>query len=155
MTTLSAPSTLFGLILLLATNVTRADHEQPLDSGWVEFDNGTRVMVELATTSSQREYGLMHRNNLPENHGMLFVYPTETKQAMWMKNMLLALDVVFIADSGQIVSILQDIPPCKQEPCPVYKSLEPAKYMLEVNAGFTAQHLITPGQTAIIDYQHD
>lgn len=155
MTTLFAPLRLLGLILLLITNAATADHPQQLELGWVEFEDGTRIAVELATTSSQREYGLMHRNALPENQGMLFVYPAETQQAMWMKNMLLALDVIFIADSGQMVSILQHIPPCKQEPCPIYKSTTPARYMLEINAGFAAKRLVTPGQTVIIDHKHD
>jgi uncharacterized protein len=144
-----------GLILLLITNTATATHQTQLEQGWVEFADGYRIAVELATTASQREYGLMNRISMPEDRGMLFVYPVEIKQAMWMKNMLLELDVIFIAESGQIVSLLYDIPPCKSEPCPVYKPTENARYMLEVNAGFVAKRHLTTGQSVIIDYRHD
>jgi uncharacterized membrane protein (UPF0127 family) len=144
-----------GLILLLITNAVTATPQTQLEQGWVEFADGYRIAVELATTASQREYGLMNRISMPENQGMLFVYPVEIKHAVWMKNMLIELDVIFIAESGQIVSILQNIPPCKQEPCPVYKPTEKARYMLEVNAGFVAKRHLTTRQSVIIDYRHD
>lgn len=78
---------------------------------------------------------------------MLFVYPTARRIAIWMKNTLLPLDVLFLNDSGRVVAILENLPPCHARPCRVYQISQATKYMLEVNAGFAADNGIEIGQT--------
>lgn len=104
------------------------------------------VHVEIANNQSQREYGLMHRTHLAQNQGMLFSYPDQALRRMWMKNTLLPLDVLFLDDEKRIVSLLENLQPCRHAPCPIYTSRVPARYMLELNANFINRHQITIGQ---------
>ena len=126
-----------------------------LKAGVVSFFNNDRIYVEIADTEALRAQGLMHRNHLSENDGMLFVYADQGIRGVWMKNTLLALDVLFLSEDGKIVSILKNLPPCQQINCPVYSSKQKARYMLEVNAGFIDRHNIQLGQTVLMDYQHE
>jgi uncharacterized membrane protein (UPF0127 family) len=79
--------------------------------------------------------------------GMLFVYPDQKPRGVWMKNTLLPLDVLFLNHKAEIVAMLPDLQPCRQNPCPIYNSQLPATYMLEVNAGFINNHQLKIGQT--------
>ena len=102
--------------------------------------------VVLALNQQERERGLMQQPHLAENQGMLFVYSKQTNQDMWMKNMLISLDVLFLDQTGRIVSLLIDLPPCQREPCKIYASHSQFTYMLEVHAGFVNKHHVEIGQ---------
>ena len=110
--------------------------------------------MEIAYTETQREYGLMHRTTLNKNQGMLFIYPETTRQGVWMKNTLLALDVLFLSEQGLVTETLENLEPCRKDPCPIYVSETKARYMLEVPAGFAAYQNIESGQELILDYRH-
>ena len=125
-----------------------------MQQGTVTLTDNYRIEAEIADTQALREHGLMHRTHLNENHGMLFVYPDQAIRGVWMKNTLIPLDVLFISDDGKIVTLLRNLQPCRQEPCPISISSADAQYMLEVNAGFIDQHHIKEGQELIIDYSH-
>lgn len=75
---------------------------------------------------------------------MLFVSPTEEEQSFWMKNTLIPLDILFFTSSGDFVSSTTMFP-CKEDPCPTYVSTGPARFALEVNAGFVKEHGIRKG----------
>lgn len=141
------------MFFLLTTS--SAYPENLLKTGAVSFSNGFTLHVEMADTETLRESGLMHRTALAENAGMLFVYPDEDIRGVWMKNTLLALDVLFLSESGKIASMLPNLQPCRHDPCPVYSSKRKARYMLEVNAGFIDRHRIKLDQDVMLDYQHD
>ena len=68
-----------------------------------------------------------------------------------MKNTLIPLDVLFLSNNGKVISMLHDLQPCIQEPCPIFTSMDKAQYMLEVTAGFIDKHRIEVGQTLILD----
>jgi len=95
------------------------------------------ISVEIAASQSQREQGLMHRTGLGEKQGMLFAYPDQAIRSVWMKNTLLPLDVLFINADGRIVAMLENLQPCRHDPCPIFESKKPAMYMLELNAHFS------------------
>lgn len=137
---------------LLLSSITWAD--ETLEPGWIELPSGDRLEVEIAATQQLRERGLMFRTTLAENSGMLFVYPQAEQQAMWMKNTLIALDVIFIDEDGKIVSILRNLTPCQKMPCPTYQSKGKARYMLEVAAGVSDKLNLNPDQELLIDYRH-
>jgi hypothetical protein len=101
-----------------------------------------RVNVEIANTPEKRSLGLMYRRDLPEQHGMLFLFPREEPLSFWMKNTPLPLDIIFINTTHTIVSIAQNTTPFSQKPLP---SGRPAQFVLEVNGGFCQRHSVTVG----------
>ncbi len=106
---------------------------------------GKRFNVEVADTDASRERGLMFREHMEANHGMLFAFPQELPQAFWMKNTKIPLDILFFDHSGKLVALHQDVPPCTADPCPVYPSNAPALYVLELNGGMAAKLGVKPG----------
>ena len=88
----------------------------------------------------------MHRQSLPDNRGMLFVFPDENDRSFWMRNTLIPLDMIWIDDGRRIAHIAHDVPPCKADPCPSYPPNAKAKYVLEVAAGVAARHGLANGQ---------
>lgn len=102
---------------------------------WVEL-RGQRFQVEIADDFETRARGLMFRDQLPREHGMLFVYEREQPMAFWMKNTRIPLDILFFDHERRLVSILKRVPPCSLgDRCPSYPSRKPAMYALELNAG--------------------
>mgnify|MGYP001174807142 CR=1 FL=1 len=102
------------------------------------------VPVEVAATKKKRELGLMYRNELPETHGMFFIFPKETTLSFWMKNTPLPLDIVFINSKFQIVHVAKNTVPYSTARI---SSLHPAKYVLEVNGGFCERKGVVRGAT--------
>ncbi|HSM07579.1 MAG TPA: DUF192 domain-containing protein [Gemmatimonadota bacterium] len=102
---------------------------------------GVTVTAEIADTPALRERGLMERDSLPENHGMLFVYPEERDLSFWMRNTPLALDIAFIDRAGTIVNI-ETMQPNDDENT---VSSRPAMYALEMEAGWFEANGVEPG----------
>lgn len=102
--------------------------------------------VELAVTPSQRAQGLMFRESLPPNAGMLFIYEQERPVAMWMKNTLVSLDMFFISPEGRIVRIAERTTPHSLE---TIDSRYPVKGVLELAAGTAARLGIAPGDRVL------
>lgn len=101
-----------------------------------------RFTVEIAETTRQRSRGLMFRESLAPDQGMLFVYPGEQEIRMWMRNTLIPLDMLFVALDGTIVSIAADTVPLSEE---IVSSGAAARGVIEL-AGGTARRLdIQPG----------
>lgn len=90
--------------------------------------------VELATTVQEQARGLMFREGLETNRGMLFVFKQENKYGFWMKNMLFPLDIIWINENQEIVFMARNMRPCS-ETCRTILPDKKAKYVLEVNAG--------------------
>ena len=103
---------------------------------------GHPLTVELAGTPQARACGLSHRDKLPDNHGMLFIFPALEPRTFWMKDTRIPLSIAFLDDSGRIVSIHQMAPMQTNER---YRSLQPARYALEVNQGWFASRGIGVG----------
>lgn len=95
----------------------------------------TCYSVEMADTAEERAIGLMNRDILPNDHGMLFIFEQLGEYSFWMKNTLIPLDIIWISESFEIVEIEQDVPPCVTVQCESYGGSVPARYVLEVNAG--------------------
>ena len=101
-----------------------------------------RFAVELALTEPQQAQGLMYRKELAANRGMLFVFPDDTDRAFWMKNTIIALDMLFIAADGQIVGIREQTTPLSTTPQSVGR---PSRYVLEIAGGEAAKQGIRVG----------
>lgn len=97
--------------------------------------DGHVFAVEVATTPEQQAHGLMDRSSMPADHGMLFVFQQDAPLTFWMKDTLIPLDMLFFDANHRLVAIQADAQPCKADPCRVYPSDVPARYVLELNAG--------------------
>lgn len=105
---------------------------------WVEI-GGSRYAIEVADDDAERARGLMFRESLPIDRGMLFIHERETPQAYWMKNTKIPLDILYFDEDRRLVSQQRDVPPCSMgNRCPPYPSKVPARYVLELNAGQAA-----------------
>lgn len=96
---------------------------------------GERFAVEIAETQQKQALGLMFRDSMPADQGMLFIFPIESPRSFWMKNTRIPLDIMYFNKDLIMVGISTDTPPCKVSRCPSYPSIAPAKYVLELNAG--------------------
>lgn len=93
-----------------------------------------RISVEIADTPSERGQGLMGRETLPADAGMVFVFPEDVRGAFWMKDTLVPLSIAFYSADGRILEIL-DMEPCAADPCPLYDPGVAYRGALEVNQG--------------------
>lgn len=98
-----------------------------------------RFVVELADTSEKQALGLMFREQMPDDHGMLFLFPGEATRSFWMKNTRIPLDIFYFDQELKLVSVSENTQPCRTQRCPSYPSTGPAKYVLELNAGKAAE----------------
>ena len=96
---------------------------------------GQPFTLELAATEKTRQHGLMHRQSMPANHGMLFVFADEQPLSFWMKNTLIPLDIVYLDKGGKVVSVSR-MKPMDETGVP---SGRPAKYAIELNEGTAAR----------------
>lgn len=106
----------------------------------IEVD-GHAIQVEVASTPDTRARGLMYRDHLPENRGMLFIYPNEAPLGFWMKDTRIPLSIAYADRHGTIVRIA-DMTPFSLDRVP---SLYPAMYALEMNQGWFEQRGIERG----------
>ncbi len=100
------------------------------------------VTVEVAATPAQQSLGLMYRKELGAAAGMLFVFPRTEEHSFWMKNTVLPLDMIFLGDDRRVVGVVRDAAPFTTTPRTVGV---PSRYVLEVNAGFSAKHDVKTG----------
>jgi len=96
------------------------------------FISSNKFIVEVADTEEARIKGLMFRESIPDNYGMLFVFDEENIRSFWMKNTLIYLDIIYLNKNKRIVDMYINVPPCNNDPCQNYISAEPAKYVLEL-----------------------
>jgi len=107
------------------------------------------LQIERAEALAQQAKGLMYRESLDENSGMLFIFTSEAKRTFWMKNTLIPLDLIFINGDKKIVEIKENFEPCREDNCPSYASAAKAQYVLEVNAGFVQKNQIQIGEEVV------
>lgn len=143
-TTLSFKSRLIALALMsLAATCLAADpagkpQQLPTTTLGISFYN---IKAEVAQTERQREVGLMFRNAMGPNEGMIFVFERAGQQCFWMKNTLIPLSVAFLDDSGGIVNIDE----MKAETEDAHCSAKPVRYVLEMNKGWFSKRGIKEG----------
>lgn len=105
--------------------------------------------VEVAESAIARAKGLMFRDTLPVDAGMLFVYPEAGPRAFWMKYTRIPLDILFLDGEGRVLNVAE-AEPCTSSPCKRYVSAGRARYVLEINRGLSRRHGFGPGTPAEI-----
>jgi uncharacterized membrane protein (UPF0127 family) len=113
----------------------------------VVFPDGFPVTVEIAADDDTRTQGLMFRDHLADDRGMIFLFTETGEYPFWMKNTLIPLDMIWIDEARRIAHVGHDIQPCKADPCPSYPPNARARYVLEVAAGVAAKHHLKDGDT--------
>ena len=116
----------------------------------VQFDTSDKdaplLYVEIADTPEERARGLMNRESLPEDAGMLFVWPEDTASGFWMKDTVIPLSIAFIDAGGKIVGI-QDMQPLDET---LHHSPSPYRYAVEANQGWFAERGIAAGDSVTL-----
>lgn len=100
-----------------------------------------RIEAEVANTERSRMVGLMRREYMPPQRGMLFVFDADAYHCMWMKNTLIPLSVAFLDERGKIINVEKMQPQTENNHC----AAKPARFALEMNAGWFHQRGIGPG----------
>ncbi|MEJ2164361.1 MAG: DUF192 domain-containing protein [Desulfobacterales bacterium] len=135
-----------SFILIASSSKTQAC---PLELPTTAISIKSRTLtVELAATPSARACGLSHRSKLPQDHGMLFIFPNPIAATFWMKDTWIPLSIAFIDDAGKIMNI-QDMTPMQTEV--QYSSSGRAKYALEVNQGWFKGNGIGAGDRVVME----
>ena len=136
-----------GLLLAAALACGGQSEEAPprvpgatLPVVWLEVGS-QRVTAEVASAPAARARGLMFRESLPPNHGMLFVFPREEVLGFWMRNTKLPLSIAYADAGGRIVRIA-DMQPLSEQSV---SSLHPARYALEMRQGWFREHGVAEG----------
>lgn len=113
------------------------------------------IVVDIAETSEEKSQGLSGRKSLGENEGMIFLFGNNSRPSFWMKDMLIPIDIIWIANNS-IVDIHKNIPaPDSEKPysdLPLYSPKKPINFVLEVNAGFVEQNNFNIGDTVEIRF---
>jgi uncharacterized membrane protein (UPF0127 family) len=134
------------LCLLMLTTCTACASGGP----GVEL-GGKRFSVEIADSSQEQALGLMFRDSMPEDQGMLFIFPNEAPRSFWMKNTRIPLDIMYFDKDLKMVSISANAKPCRVSRCPSYPSIAPAKFVLELNAGMASELGVGVGDRLTLD----
>ncbi|MFC4726638.1 DUF192 domain-containing protein [Coralloluteibacterium thermophilus] len=134
---------LLALLLLWALALPGCASSEP----WVEL-RGQRFTVELAMDDESRARGLMFREEMAQDRGMLFIHEEEAPLAYWMKNTRIPLDILYFDAERRLVSAQLGVPTCSAgDRCPPYPSERPALYVLELNAGVARRLGVQRGDT--------
>jgi uncharacterized protein len=110
---------------------------------------GKRLRLEVAATHQEQAMGLMYRSDLPDDRGMIFPMRPPRFAKFWMKNVPVALDMVFLYE-GEIIAIVPQAPPCKTQECPVYGPQDLVDHVLELRSGRAKELGLKVGDEATI-----
>jgi len=103
----------------------------------VQLPGGIVILAEIADTPKKRAEGLMFRDHLPKDRGMLFTFGQAQPWTFWMKNTKIPLDIIWMNDKKQVIHIAHKVPICTRtdDSCPQYQPNDPALYVLELGSG--------------------
>ena len=126
------------MLLFVLLGEVLASSQQGVPYKTVLFPNGFSIEAETVDTPETREKGLMFRDTLAKDRGMLFVFPMSGVYLFWMKNCLISLDIIWLNEKHEVIYLAENVPPCQSAQCPSYgPTTEKALYVLEVAAGTT------------------
>jgi len=143
---------LFVLVALVGTaffvyRTSMPPTESAVQVPTAEF-GGVSLRIDYATTTTARERGLGGLDNIPNDYGMLFVFAKDDYYSIWMKDMLVPIDIFWLDSKGHVISIARDVATSTFPN--VFHPTEPARYVLETAAGFAQEHSIMIGTPLLL-----
>jgi uncharacterized membrane protein (UPF0127 family) len=146
---------LFLFLFLIIGMCTSIFSQEEKDYAFVTLPGGTRIKAEIVDTPEERAQGLMYRDKVEENEGMLFIFEELGFYSFWMKNMKIPIDIIWLSPEGKVVYIAAKIPPCTKDPCPSYQPYQKAQYVLELAAGKAERENLKIGSALKIELPPD
>jgi len=103
----------------------------------IKTPSGTVIQAEIADTPQKRAAGLMYRDHLKKDHGMMFFFDQAQEWTFWMKNTLISLDLIWMDEKKRVIHIERSVPICTRtdDSCPQYRPNDGAMFVLEIAAG--------------------
>jgi uncharacterized membrane protein (UPF0127 family) len=139
------------LILLVFFIFLAAGKNQLVKTTTVKIGNAT-IKAELADTETKQLRGLMFRKSLAKDSGMLFVFPKEGRHSIWMMNMSIPLDIIWLDKDKKVIKVEENVQPCEALLiCKTYSPDSDDMYVLEVNSGYAKTHGIKTGMKAYFE----
>lgn len=136
----------FAALLVSACARPAGGHAVPPPPGpRVVLPSGTTLAVELAVTDQEKAQGLMFRESMPREAGMVFLFDKPEIRPFWMKNCHFPLDMIYTLADGTVTDVLKGVPPCTADPCPSFPPKAKADTVVEVNAGVADANGVKPG----------
>lgn len=132
-------------ILLMSVSwfLTQGDESKTII---VTFPNGTELEAEVADTPEKLLFGLAFQEALPPNGGMIYIFEATGPHRVTTKAYRFPVDMIWVDESHRIVSIVENVEPCRQDSCPWYgSSPEPVRYLIQAEAGFVKRQGLTTG----------
>lgn len=115
-----------------------------------------RFKVSIADSFGKKALGLMHRDSMQDDEGMLFIFNKDGKYDIWMPNMKFSIDIVWLDSESKVLKIVEGAEPCDSVfACPAYLSPDNARYILEFNAGTVKREKIKEGRSFILYHIKD
>jgi uncharacterized membrane protein (UPF0127 family) len=150
MTRFFRPALIVGGLLLVLLSARAASGRQPTDCGEQPYAEARvagspRILLELATTPEQRARGLMFRQSLPDNQGMLFIFEGQSSGPFWNMNTLIPLSIAYIDRDGTILDLQDMRAQSPGSPPDIYPPAKPYFYALEANQGWYANNGVAVG----------
>lgn len=135
------------------STLTQANGGQELPiSAYVEIAD-QKIDLEVAQTSEQQATGLMFRDSLPDDRGMLFPFDPPRAVQFWMRNVEIHLDMVFLKN-GEVVAIATNVPPCTTSSCPTYGPDTPVDQVIELRGGLAQTLGLQVGDSLIVQFEN-
>ncbi|MDB9315748.1 DUF192 domain-containing protein [Spirulina sp. CS-785/01] len=134
-----------------SVSATQVSQAQELPVTATAQMGGETIELEVAKTRQQQALGLMFREEISDNRGMLFPFDPPRQVGFWMKNVEVPLDMVFLRD-GVILEIAANVPPCHREPCPSYGPNEPIDQVIELRGGRAEELGLETGDRITVEF---
>jgi uncharacterized membrane protein (UPF0127 family) len=138
-----------AVIIMFPAPVTK-DGQSTDSVCFLKPDGASCFIVEVARTPEEKERGLMGRESIGERNGMLFVFGQEGSYGFWMRNMTMAIDLIFIGEDKKVVFVKREAQPCTSDPCEMISPQQKFMYVLEIGAGISDLLGIEEGTDASI-----
>ncbi len=136
------------IVAALTISCSNQDEADRFMAREVTLPNGSKVYAEMAIEQQELLRGLMFRDTLAKDRGMLFLHNKMGRYAYWMFQVRIPLDIVWMDNSKKVVEVQENVPPCpsaKAAECPQFGGNQDAQFVLELAAGMAKKYGIVPG----------